>query len=83
MGKYEKIGLDSTKCGVGKYLRLYTKKDFNINDSRVKNIEKAYFSLDAPHEKIHQKVIQLMKLPKESRKDFYLGEVYPLFEILR
>ncbi|HIQ51132.1 MAG TPA: HAMP domain-containing protein, partial [Nautiliaceae bacterium] len=83
MGKDEKIGLDYTKCGVGRYLRSYSKKDFNINDSRVKNIEEVYFSLDEPHKKLHQKVIQLIRLPKESRKEFYLKDIYPLFEILR
>ena len=83
MGKDEKIGLDYTKCGVGKYLGLYTKDDFNINDSRVKNIEKVYFLLDEPHKKIHQKVIELMQLSKESREEFYLKEIYPIFETLR
>ena len=83
LGKNEKIGLDPTKCGVGKYLHLYSKNDFSINNSRVKDIEKIYFSLDEPHKKIHQKVAQLIKLPKESRKEFYLKEIYPVFKTLR
>ena len=83
MGKSEKIGLDYTRCDVGKYLRLYSKKDFNINDSRVKDIEKIYFSLNEPHKKLHEKVIQLIKLPRGNRKEFYLKEIYPLFKKLR
>jgi methyl-accepting chemotaxis protein len=83
LGKNEKIGLDPTKCGVGKYLRLYDRNDFNINNSKVKDIEKIYFSLDKPHKKLHHKVSQLIKLPKESRREFYLKEIYPIFKILK